>query len=51
MQIQSVGQKPNDLDLHCEVVGCGEGVMYLASPGLPADIGLHLSKACYPCSR
>ena len=25
--------------------------MYLVSPGRPADIGLHLGKACYPCSR
>ena len=27
------------------------GVMYLASLGRPTDIGLQLSKACYPCSR
>ena len=33
------------------VVGCGEGVMYLTSPGRPTDIGLQLGKACYPCSR
>ena len=33
------------------VVGCGKGVMYLASPGCPTDIGLQLGKACYPCSR
>ena len=53
-----------DLDLHClfwhvlqnfrvnkGVVGCCEGVMYHKSLGLPTDIGLQLSKACYPCSR
>ena len=34
-----------------EVVGWCEGVMYLMSPGRPADIGLQLGKACYPCSR
>ena len=33
------------------VVGCGEGVVYLASLGHPTDIGLQLGKACYPCSR
>ena len=33
------------------VVGCGEGVVYLTSPGHPTDIGLQLAKACYPCSR
>ena len=33
------------------VVGCGEGVVYLASPGCPTDIGLQLGKACYPCNR
>ena len=33
------------------VVGWCEGVMYLASPGRPADIDLQLGKACYPCSR
>ena len=32
------------------VVGWCEGVMYLMSPGRPADIGLQLGKACYPCS-
>ena len=32
------------------VVGCGEGVEYLKSPGRPNDIDLQLSKACYPCS-
>ena len=29
------------------VVGWCEGVMYLVSPGRPADIGLQLGKACY----
>ena len=33
------------------VVGCGKGVVYLASPGRPTDIGLQLGKACCPCSR
>ena len=33
------------------VVGWCEGVMYLMSPERPADIGLQLGKACYPCSR
>ena len=33
------------------VVGWCEGVMYLMSLGRPADIGLQLGKACYPCSR
>ena len=33
------------------VVGWCEGVMYLMSSGRPADIGLQLGKACYPCSR
>ena len=33
------------------VVRWCEGVMYLASPGRPTDIGLQLGKACYPCSR
>ena len=32
------------------VVRWCEGVMYLMSPGHPADIGLQLGKACYPCS-
>ena len=32
-------------------VGCGEGVLYLMSPGRPTDIGLQLDEACYPCSR
>ena len=31
--------------------GWCEGVMYLMSPGRPADTGLQLGKACYPCSR
>ena len=33
------------------MIGCGEGVMYLKSPGRPTDIGLQLGKVCYPCSR
>ena len=33
------------------IVGCGEGGVYLTSPGRPTDIGLQLGKACYPCSR
>ena len=33
------------------VVGWCEGAVYLTSPGRPADIGLQLGKACYPCSR
>ena len=33
------------------VVGYGEGVMYIMSPGRPSDIGLHLGKACYPLER
>ena len=33
------------------VVGCGKDVMYLTSPGHPADIGLQLGMACYPFSR
>ena len=28
------------------VVGCGEGVVYLTSPGRPTDTGLQLGKAC-----
>ena len=32
------------------VVGWCEGAVYLISPGRPADIGLQLGKACYPCS-
>ena len=32
------------------VVGWCEGAVYLRSPGRPADIGLQLGKACYPCS-
>ena len=31
-------------------VGWCEGAVYLTSPGCPADIGLQLGKACYPCS-
>ena len=33
------------------VVGSGNGVVYLTSPGRPTEIGLQLGKACYPCSR
>ena len=33
------------------VVRCGEGFVYLTSPGRPTEIGLQLGKACYPCSR
>ena len=29
----------------------GKGLVSLTSPGRPTDIGLQLSKACYPCSR
>ena len=35
----------------CNVVRCGEGVVYLTSLGRPTGIGLQLGKACYPCSR
>ena len=31
--------------------GRGKGLVSLTSPGHPTDIGLQLSKACYPCSR
>ena len=34
-----------------EVVGWCEGLVYHASLGRPADIGLQLHKACCPCSR
>ena len=34
--------------LYMGVVGCGEGVVYLASPGRPIDIGLELG---YPFGR
>ena len=33
------------------VVGSGDGVVYLTSPGRPTEIGLQLGKACYPCNR
>ena len=33
------------------MVGRGEGVAYLMSPGRPADIGFEVGKACYPRSR
>ena len=32
-------------------VGWCKGVVYLTSLGRPADIGLQLGKACYPCNR
>ena len=31
--------------------GVAKGVLYLMSLGHPLDIGLHLGKACCPCSR
>ena len=37
--------------IHIRVIGWCEGVMYLTPSGRPTDIGLHLVKACYPCSR
>ena len=42
---------PNQLSQMEGVVWCGEGVMYLMSPGRQTDICLQLGKACYPCSR
>ena len=33
------------------LVGWGKGVLYLALPGRPTDIGLLLGKACYSCSK
>ena len=39
-----------NLQLCAGVVGCGKGVMYLASLRPPTDIGLQLGKACYPCT-
>ena len=44
-------KRPSSSTLNLGVVGWCEGVMYLMSPGRPADIGLQLGKACYPCSR
>ena len=38
-------------DMAVGVVGSGNGVLYLTSPGRPTEIGLQLGKACYPCSR
>ena len=38
------------LYLNMGVVGWCEGAVYLTSPGCPADTGLQLGKACYPCS-
>ena len=37
--------------LNFGVVGSGNGVVYLTSPGRLTEIGLQLGKACYPCSR
>ena len=41
--------------LHCmlylRAVAWDKGVMHLASPGRPTDIGIQLGKACYLCSR
>ena len=37
--------------LRVGVVGSGNGVVYLTSPGRTTEIGLQLGKACYPCSR
>ena len=28
-----------------------DAFLHFTSPGRPTDIGLHLGKACYPCSR
>ena len=42
--------KSTDFMFCVGVVGWCEGVMYLMSPGRPADIGLQLGKACYACS-
>ena len=39
------------LYIYMGVVGSGNGVVYLTSPGRPTEIGLQLGKACYPCSR
>ena len=33
------------------VVRWCEGIVFLASPGHPTDIGLQLGKTCYPYSR
>ena len=33
------------LNEHPGVVGCGDGVVYLTSPGRPTDIGLQLGRA------
>ena len=47
----SVAKRPALKALGSGVVGCGEGVAYLTSPGCPTDNGLQLGKASYPCSR
>ena len=39
------------LGMYMGVVGCGEGIVYLTSPGRPTDIGFELGKDCYPYSR
>ena len=39
------------LMLLLRVVGGGKGVVYLTSPGLPAEIGLQLGKAWCSCNR
>ena len=40
-----------NIDNYLGVVGYGEGVGYLMSPGRPTDSVFQLGKACYPCSR
>ena len=40
-----------DISCKLEMVGCGEGVVYLTAIGHLTDIGLQLGKACYPCRR
>ena len=51
-QDQSCSQAPVSVSTASVVkLFCREGVVYLASPGRPTDIGLQLGKACYPCSR
>ena len=44
-------QQNSAIKTTCGVVECGEGVVYLTSPGHPTDFGLQLGKACYPFSR
>ena len=45
------GAQQTRLQVKYRVVGWGKGVVYLASPGRPTDIGLQFGKACYLCSR